>query len=166
MAGAAYVPIPPGTPPARVEEILGGCSPDLLISSRDLLSRISPGCRTVAVEDLTGKGLDSETPYMASPDDPFTILHTSGTTGKPKGVVVTHGNVSAANDWYARNTGLGPGKVSAFYVSIGYAPHYDSLFGTLANGAKLVIVPEDVRMDMDRLRILLLEEGVTHAILP
>lgn len=92
-------------------------------------------------EDLlsAGKGRD----FRACPDDPaapFALLYTSGTTGKPKGVNLSQGNLFHAASETAKAVGLGPDDVvvgtTALFDAFGLGP---ALLGTLLKGAGLVL---------------------------
>ncbi len=165
-AGSSYIPIDPSQPIARVKEILDDCRPDLFITDRSLVPQGFEGFEVLFLEDIPTGGSDE--PFFEHPgiNDTFVILYTSGTTGRPKGVQLTHGNVSATNGWLSRNIGLGQGDVSAYYVSIGFGPHYNALFNPLISGAELLIIPSETRLDIPGLRRLFIDEGVTHSILP
>lgn len=92
-------------------------------------------------EDLisAGRGRDFEV-RGAAPEDPFAILYTSGTSGKPRGVELTHGNLLHAAGETARAIGLGPGDVvagvSALHHVFGLGP---GLLGTALSGASLIL---------------------------
>ena len=93
------------------------------------------------------------------PDDPSDILFTSGTTGVPKGVVMTHGRtLIVAKDWVAM-TGLSPGDV---YLQVNPYFHMFGLkagiLASVASGATML--PEPV-FDVDRVLARVEAEGVT-----
>lgn len=78
------------------------------------------------------------------------ILYTSGTTGIPKGVVnrritLTNLSVSLSNIF-----NMTQDDVYGFYSSIGYSPHLDT-FSVLINGGCICIIPQDIRLDIDKL---------------
>ncbi|HEY4026749.1 MAG TPA: AMP-binding protein [Candidatus Dormibacteraeota bacterium] len=93
--GAAFVPVNYAAVPAETGAMLGRCGVELVIGERDLLDRAGealPG-RTLAFEDdryaewTTGRPCDLP---PVDETDVLTILHTSATTGAPKGVVIDH----------------------------------------------------------------------------
>ena len=92
-------------------------------------------------EDLlsAGRGRDFAA-RSVGPDDPFAIVYTSGTTGKPKGVELTHGNLIHAAGETTIATGLAPGDVvvgvNALFHAFGLGP---GLLGTALGGASLVL---------------------------
>src|SRR6476660_9308825 len=93
--GAAYLAIDPALPAARIEFMLADAAPVAAITTAGLLSRLN-GC-DLAVIDITDPRIDSQpsTPLsVPTPDDIAYLIYTSGTTGVPKGVAVTHHNVT------------------------------------------------------------------------
>ena len=93
--GAAYLPIDSAAPPARVEFMLEDAAPIAAITTSGLADRLD-GC-DLAVIDVDDPAIDTQ-PSTAlrapAPDDIAYIIYTSGTTGVPKGVAVTHHNVT------------------------------------------------------------------------
>ena len=94
--GAAYLPIDPAVPDARLR-VHASPTPHRspLITTAELADRLD-GC-DLAVIDVDDTAMDTQ-PSTAlpapAPDDVAYIMYTSGTTGIPKGVAVTHHNVT------------------------------------------------------------------------
>ena len=93
--GAAYLPIDPAYPDARVGFLLTDAAPIAAITTADLRSRLD-GC-DLPVIDVDDRAIDTqpgtELPAPA-PDDIAYLIYTSGTTGVPKGVAITHYNLT------------------------------------------------------------------------
>ena len=94
-AGAAYLPIDPVHPDARIEFTLADAAPITVITSAGLADRLD-GCDLLVI-DVDDPRIDAR-PSTALPapaaDDIAYIIYTSGTTGVPKGVVITHHNLT------------------------------------------------------------------------
>ena len=121
---------------------------DLLVELPELSHLVTVGeedlwydDRVFQWEDLVSAGLGRDfRVHAARPGDPFAIVYTSGTTGKPKGAELTHRGLIHAARETAVATGLAPGDVvvgvSAMFHAFGLGP---GLLGTLLGGATLVL---------------------------
>ena len=93
--GAAYVPIDPALPAARIEFMLDDAAPIAAITTAGLADRLDG--RDLLVIDVDDPAIDTQ-PSTALPapaaEDIAYLIYTSGTTGVPKGVAITHHNVT------------------------------------------------------------------------
>jgi non-ribosomal peptide synthetase component F len=93
--GAAYLPIDPALPAARIEFMIADGAPITALTTAELRPRLD-GC-DVAVIEVDDPAIATQ-PSTALPwPDPADIaylIYTSGTTGVPKGVAITHYNVT------------------------------------------------------------------------
>ncbi|MCX5118699.1 amino acid adenylation domain-containing protein [Micromonospora sp. NBC_00362] len=93
--GAAYVPLDPAYPAQRLAAIVADARPTMTLTTRDLAGRTPQGAgEVVTIEDLPAPVGPRPTPALR-PEHPAYVVYTSGTKGLPKGVVVTHGGLSA-----------------------------------------------------------------------
>ncbi|EUA32310.1 thioester reductase domain protein [Mycobacterium intracellulare] len=158
--GAAYLPIDPALPTARIEFLLGDAEPVAVVTTTGLRSRLE-GCRPTVI-DVDDPALD------AQPSDPLPIpssdniaylIYTSGTTGVPKGVAVTHDNVTQLVE--SLHADLPEAGVWAQWHSLVFDVSVHEIWGALLHGGRLVVVPESVAASPDELHALLVSEGVT-----
>ncbi|WP_156745914.1 AMP-binding protein, partial [Mycobacterium sp. ACS4054] len=97
--GAAYLPIDPALPDERIDFVLGDAAPIAVLTTSELRQRL--GGRDFTVVDIADPAIDTR-PDTALPDPGAEqvahIIYTSGTTGVPKGVAVTHHNITRLFD--------------------------------------------------------------------
>ncbi|WP_165589738.1 non-ribosomal peptide synthetase [Mycobacteroides immunogenum] len=158
--GAAYLPIDPALPGARVDFMLGDAAPLAVISTGDLAGRLDG--HPVTVIDIGDAGIsaqpDTELP-LPTPSDIAYLIYTSGTTGVPKGVAVTHQNVTQL----VASTGFGlpAAGVWSQWHSLAFDVSVSEIFGALLNGGRLVVVPDDMERSPEDFHALLVSERVT-----
>ena len=94
-AGGAYLPIDPSVPESRLEFVLNDACPVAVLTTAALRSRFDG--HDFAVFDVEDPAADAQPATalpLPAPDDLAYVIYTSGTTGTPKGVAVTHHNLS------------------------------------------------------------------------
>ncbi|WP_157118354.1 non-ribosomal peptide synthetase, partial [Mycobacterium sherrisii] len=161
-AGAAYLPIDPAHPPARIEFMVSDAAPVAALTTTELRSRFA-GCR-LPVIDIDDPRIDDQpdiAPVGPDPGDVAHIIYTSGTTGLPKGVAVTHHNVTQLFDALDVGFDLSPEQVWTQCHSYAFDFSVWEIWGALLHGGRLVVVHESVAGSPDDLRALLLAERVT-----
>ncbi|MBZ4616703.1 amino acid adenylation domain-containing protein [Mycobacterium avium subsp. hominissuis] len=156
--GAAYLPIDPALPATRIEFMLGDAAPVVAVSTAGLRARLEAFGLPVVDVAATGAQPGGPLPPPA-PDNIAYLLYTSGTTGVPKGVAVTHRNVAQLlESLHASLPGTG---VWSQCHSYGFDVSVQEIWGALAGGGRLVVVPESVTSSPDELHALLIAENVT-----
>ena len=158
--GAAYLPIDPMYPTARIAVILEDAEPVAAITTTGLRSRLD-GC-DLAVIDVEDPQIRAH-PCTALPapaaDDIAYIIYTSGSTGVPKGVGITHHNVTQL--LASLDAGLPPGQVWTQCHSYAFDVSVWEIFGALLGGGRLVVVPEVVAGSPADLHAVLVAEQVS-----
>jgi len=86
-AGAAYLPLDPELPPARLSFMLADAGVQVLIADAAAAGRFDGFTGTILEPTAGGEPWDGERP---APDDLAYVIYTSGSTGVPKGVAVAH----------------------------------------------------------------------------
>ena len=159
--GAAYVPIDPGLPAARIGFMLADAAPIAAITTTELAERLDG--HDLRVIDVNDPAVDTQ-PDTAlpapAPEDIAYLIYTSGTTGTPKGVAVTHHNVTQLID--SLDVGLAaPGQVWTQCHSYAFDFSVWEIFGALLHGGRLVVVPESVAGSPEDLHAVLVTERVS-----
>jgi surfactin family lipopeptide synthetase A len=166
-AGALYVPLDAAWPAERVEAILAGTEAPALIAGPALLPAVAglrerlPALRHV-VETGDAASADAARPEpLTDAGDAAYLIHTSGSTGAPKGIVVRHRSAVNTLRWNNETMEIGPGDRHLFVNSICFDLSIQDLLGMLGAGATLRVATEEELRDPERLGAILREEGIT-----
>jgi len=160
--GAAYLPIDPGYPTARIAETVADATPIALVTTEGLAERLHHiHVKLLYVSDLsrhTAVALDGA---AISGDDATYVIYTSGSTGQAKGVVVTHRNVlrllTETQHWFQ----FTEQDVWTMFHSFAFDFSVWEIWGCLLTGGRLVIVPFGISRSPEEFHQLLVEERVT-----
>lgn len=158
-AGLAFLPLSPSQPLARTEALLQAAGAKMVLISphhrdsealHDICKTHTIGLISVDVDELTSASTvpsQNYTPPTVDASQPAYMLYTSGTTGQPKGVVITHhawaSAVAAQRKYFAlgRSTRMLQFSAYTFDVSL------FEMFVTLASGGAVCVPSEQERMD-------------------
>ncbi|WP_156752000.1 non-ribosomal peptide synthetase, partial [Mycobacterium sp. E2497] len=159
--GAAYLPIDPGLPAARIEFVLADAAPVAALTTAGLRSRLDGFDRPVVdVDDPALHARPASAPSATPPaDDVAYIIYTSGTTGTPKGVAVTHRNVTQL--FTPLDAPLPAGGVWAQSHSLVFDVSVWEIFGALLHGGRVLVVPDATARSPEDLHALLTAENVS-----
>ena len=164
-AGGAYLPLDPAYPSERLRYMLEAAGARVSVTHESLADRLT-------APDLDVLRLDGTFRHVARERDtnpecrleaahPSYVIFTSGSTGRPKGVAVTHGNahrlLTSTAEWFH----FSETDVWTLFHSCAFDFSVWELWGALAHGGRLVVVPFWASRTPDAFYDLLAREGVT-----
>ncbi len=148
LAGAAYLPLDPGTPDERAAVILEDAD------AATVLTDLEDGL----------EGQVSET--NLDPRSLAYVIYTSGSTGTPKGVEITHAGLANLITWHLQTYQVRPGDRATQLAGLGFDASVWEIWPYLAAGAEVHLVPTEVSLDPEALADLLVRKRITHAFIP
>src|SRR6185312_6327550 len=177
-AGAAYLPLDPDYPPARLAFMLSDAHPGLLLTTTHTTGYVPHDTTTplLALDDPTTltqltkypdtdpTNADRTTPL--TPAHPAYVIYTSGSTGTPKGVVVCHAGVSSLAAAQIQHFRVDARSRVLQFVSLSFDASFGELCLGLLSGAALVLAPREQLLPGAALTALVTQQRVTHMMLP
>lgn len=165
LGGRAYLPLEPEQPAGRLVAYLDRADVSCLVAESTSLPLVAEICRlltrplTVVVTDLPTDGLaelglsgghvvlgsdqlsppEDYVPAVPVPEDPLYMLFTSGSTGVPKAVVISHGNMQALLAAIGEVVRLGPEDVVSQLFKLSFDPSAMNVMTTWSAGAALAV---------------------------
>lgn len=167
--GAAYIPLDPSLPEKRVLSVLSDINEGHHFVIHD--SAIPMDLSSLALQALNIDEIEhassvysQDNPNISIPLDTLAyIIYTSGSSGKPKGVMIEHKaliNSTLARDAYYQE---GPTKF-LLLSSLATDSSIAGIYWTLFNGGALVLTPRHTEQDMTRLIDIVDKEAITHTL--
>ncbi|MET9112511.1 amino acid adenylation domain-containing protein, partial [Streptomyces zhihengii] len=162
--GAAFLPLDDRHPADRLRRMLTDSGARTVVTTEDALARLprTEGVTTVLLgRDETPLPHDAPPPPPADPDSAAYLMYTSGSTGLPKGVTVSHRALVAQLTWTAGHFGFGPGDRTLHQYAAGFDPALQEVFVPLLTGGTVVVAEPDGQRDPGYLAGLIRSERVT-----
>jgi amino acid adenylation domain-containing protein len=158
-SGAAYVPLDPAYPEARLAHMVATAGLDLVLSTRDLTKVFTAAGAKTVIDVAADSEVEAVTPY-ATPDDSLYAIFTSGSTGQPKAASVFRKGFANLLDWYAEELTLGPDDCTLVISSPSFDLTQKNFFTPLLTGGRLVL-DDGSTYDISRISKLIRDHGVT-----
>ncbi|MFJ8431570.1 amino acid adenylation domain-containing protein [Kitasatospora sp. NPDC094019] len=180
-AGAAYLPLSPEYPEERLRRMIGSSGTRVVVAQEHLRSRLAelvpPGIRIVTAADVAAPVAAPDAPPQPAagahpiphqahapagpgPESLAYVIHTSGSTGHPKGVMIEHHSIVSQLRWLADAGHLGPDATVLQKTPMSFdAAQWEIL--APATGARVVMGAPGVHRDPEALIDTVLAHGVT-----
>lgn len=153
-SGAAYIPLDPGYPEARISTMIASATLELILTDS---SRSYNGVRTLRMDEAPPS---SQSRCECTMENPVYAIFTSGSTGQPKAASVFHAGFANLLEWYRDELGLGPDDRTLVMSSPSFDLTQKNLFTPLLTGGTLVL-DECQAYDITRLLGLIRNHGIT-----
>ncbi|MBV9788620.1 MAG: amino acid adenylation domain-containing protein, partial [Chloroflexi bacterium] len=163
-AGAAYVPLDPSYPAARLEFMLADAGIAVLVTQEVLAENLPHTGITLCLDrDAVQIATQPTTPLSSTiqPEDLAYIIYTSGSTGQPKGVQIPHRALANFLHAMQREPGITTDDTLLAVTTIAFDIAGLELFLPLMVGARIVLVDRDTAIDGAQLAALLHTSGAT-----
>ncbi|SED24351.1 amino acid adenylation domain-containing protein [Amycolatopsis tolypomycina] len=163
-AGAAYVPQDIRiTPAAQLRHIVATAGIDVVLTTREHAAALPAGLgRVVAVD---GEHPDHDAPFVTGGGTAM-VIFTSGTTGRPNGVQVTHANLANVLLTAPGSLGIRPGDRVAQLLNIAFDMAAWEILGTLSHGGCLLVRGKDIEETAREADVLIATPGVLSTVDP
>ena len=160
-AGGAYVPLDPAYPQERLSFMVEDAGVKVLLTQQHLADGVmAQPLEVILVDADCGEQPAENVELTVGPDNLAYVIYTSGSTGIPKGVCITHRNINrlVCNSDYVR---LQPDDVVAQASNASFDAATFEIWGALLNGARLVLVNNDVALSPPELADFLVQQQVS-----
>lgn len=155
--GAVYVPVDMRYPKERIEYMLSDCHPKVVLTYRTILFCEVP-CMEICLET------EGEAKHYSGDRNRLDYcIYTSGTMGKPKGVLIYDRSVVNLVCAYKRIYGIVPDDILLQFASIAFDQAVWDIFTILTTGGTLCLLPPEFDGDIDLTENYIIEQGVSIA---
>ena len=163
--GAVYVPLDDSLPDERIKFMMNDTKTGVIIVSDETYehaSNLASDCTILNVSDIIKGKISTLSRLPVVYGDLACVLYTSGTTDVPKGVKITRKAILNFVEYYVNESNMDNDAIYGLFASIGFDVAIKGIFSSIYSGACLNIIPEDIKLNMDKLNKYFDDYGVTH----
>ncbi len=168
-AGASYIPVDIHYPQKRIINITEQSHAPVILLSHNAFSSIlgDTDKRVIAIDRETESSENMFTPVPIAADSTAYVIFTSGTTGVPKGVMVSHASLYNLVKWHNDEFDMTPASRSSLIAGISFDVAQWEVWSPLMCGARLVLPDnEETRLQPASLLKFFAKNDITHGFVP
>lgn len=167
-AGAAYVPLDSSWPDARLRYAIDDSGAVALVARTTLLARLQGGLHGIdPCRDVAAIAAAPEIPpHALDPGEIAYLIYTSGSSGTPKGVEITHANLSHLAAWHCEAFAVSRHDRASHLAGLGFDAAVWEIWPHLCAGATLCLADDAIRSSPELIQDWMLKERVTVGFVP
>jgi tyrocidine synthetase III len=162
-AGGTYLPIDSEFPKKRRDYMLADTGASIILTQTPFMETLKDSGELINIEDNSiYRGESTNLTMACTPGDILYTIFTSGTSGKPKGVLVKNENMVNYVSWFSKKTGLTGRDKAMLISSFAYDLGYTAIYTSLSAGGELHLMAKETYLDQEMLLDYIKEHKVTY----